>query len=83
MYIRTEGSESDAMYMECYPKGWEIGIRDKRQKVTRKFGDRFETISDAEEHTVGFRDVEKNSALTALCFLISLAKTVYRLHLIF
>ncbi len=20
LYIRTEGSESDAMYMECYPK---------------------------------------------------------------
>ena len=27
--------------------------------------------------------LKKNSALTALCFLISPAKTVYRLHLIF
>ncbi|WP_302976994.1 DUF262 domain-containing protein [Paraprevotella clara] len=69
LYIRTEGSESDAMYMECYPKGWEIGIRDKRQKVTRKFGDRFETISDAEEHTVGFRDVEKKFSFDGIVLL--------------
>ena len=55
--------------MECYPKGWEIGIRDKRQKVTRKFGDRFETISDAEEHTVGFRDVEKKFSFDGIVLL--------------
>jgi hypothetical protein len=44
--------------MECYPKGWEIGIWDKRQKVARKFENRFEVISDAEGNTVGYRDGE-------------------------
>ena len=58
LYIRTDGSDSDAMYMECYPKGWEIGIWDKRQKVARKFENRFEVISDAEGNTVGYRDGE-------------------------
>ena len=56
LYIRTEGSNSDAMYMECYPKGWEIVIWDKRQKVARNFEKRFKTISDAEGNAVGFRD---------------------------
>lgn len=56
LYIRTEGSNSDAMYMECYPKGWEIVIWDKRQKVARNFEKRFKTISDAEGNAVGYRD---------------------------
>lgn len=58
LYIKTEGSDSDAMYMECYPKGWEIGIWDRRQKVARNFEKRFKTISDAEGNAVGYRDDE-------------------------
>ena len=69
LYIRTEGSDSDAMYMECYPKGWEIGIWDKRQKVTRKFGNRFETISNAEGNAVGFRDTENIFSFDGLVLL--------------
>lgn len=58
LYIRTEGSDSDAMYMECYPKGWEISIRDRRHKVARNFEKRFKTISDTEGNAVGYRDGE-------------------------
>lgn len=58
LYIKTEGSDSDAMYMECYPKGWEIGIWDRRQKVARNFEKRFKTISDTEGNAVGYRDDE-------------------------
>ena len=69
LYIRTEGADSDAMYMECYPKGWEIGIWDKRQKVARKFENRFEIISDAEGNAIGFRDAENIFSFDGLVLL--------------
>ena len=69
LYIRTEGSDSYAMYMECNPKGWWIGIWDKRQKVTRKFGNRFETISNAEGNAIGFRDTENIFSFDGLVLL--------------
>ena len=69
LYIRTEGSETNAMYMECYPKGWKIGIWDKRQKVARKFGNRFEAISDTEGNAVGFKDVENIFSFDGLVLL--------------
>ena len=69
LYIRTEGSDSDAMYMECYPKGWKIGIQDKRQKVARKFENRFEVISDTEGNAVGFRDAENIFSFDGLVLL--------------
>ena len=69
LYIRTESSDSNAMYMECYPKGWEIGIWDKRQKVTRKFGNRFETILNAEGNVIGFRDAENIFSFDGLVLL--------------
>lgn len=69
LYIRTEGSDSYAMYMECNPKGWWIDIWDKRQKVTRKFGNRFETISNAEGNAIGFRDTENIFSFDGLVLL--------------
>lgn len=58
LYIKTSGNEKYAMYIECCPMGWKIVIEDKRQKVARMFGERFDIIRDSEGNPLGFRDIE-------------------------
>lgn len=69
LYIKTSGSEKDAMYLECYPDGWEVGVWDKRQKVVKKFDERFESVVDSEGNTVSYRDVKNIFKFNGLVLL--------------